>query len=79
MSRRKFAWKLLFKDLYGSRKVRIGLLFTVATYIYLVQSGAGPLFSLFILIPSSYLAAMIFFFILEEILIPFYKWLIKEK
>ena len=79
MSRRRFAWNLLFKDLYESKKIRIGVFFTVSTYIYLVQSGLGPLFSLFVLIPSSFLVAMIFFFVLEQIILPLYKWLIGEK
>jgi hypothetical protein len=79
MRQRRFDWSRFFKDLYGSRKVRVGVFFTVSTYIYLVKSGLGPLFSLIVLIPSSFLVAMIFFFILEEIILPLYKWLIKEK
>jgi len=78
MSRSKFAWNLLFQDLYGSKNIRIGVFFTVSTYIFLVQSGVGPLFSLFILIPSSFLVAMIFFFIVEQLILPLYKWLIKK-
>lgn len=76
---RRFAWGELFKDLYKSRKFRIGGFFTIATYIYLIQMGIGPWFSLFILIPCSYLAAMVFFFILEMIILPLYKWLTGEK
>jgi hypothetical protein len=75
MNLRKFAWGEMFKDLYGNSKVRIGVFFTVSTYIFLIQSGVGPLFSLFILIPSSFFAAMVFFFIFEQMLLPLYKWL----
>lgn len=78
MNFRDFAWGEMFKDLYRNTKVRIGVFFTVSTYIFLIQSGAGPLFSLFILIPSSFFAAMVFFFIFEQMLLPLYKWLSRK-
>jgi hypothetical protein len=39
----------------------------------------GPVFSLLILAPSTYIAGLIFFLVFEEILIPFYNWLTKKK
>lgn len=79
MKESNFAWGELFKDLYSSSKFRVTLFFGVGTYIYLIKMGSGPLFSLLILIPSCFLASMVFFFIVEQMLLPLYKWLSGQK
>jgi hypothetical protein len=79
MAREGIVWSALFRDLYESRRLRTWGLITVATYVFLVKSGIGPVFSLLILAPSVCIAALIFFFAFEEILIPFYNWLTKKK
>lgn len=79
MARGRIVWYALFKDLYQSRRLRTWGFITVTTYVYLVKSGMGPIFSLLILAPSAYIAALIFFFILESILFPLYRWMTGEK
>ena len=79
MARRGIVWSALFRDLYESRNFRTWGFTTVATYVFLVKNGMGPVFSLLILAPSTYITTLILFLLFEEILIPFYKWLIKKK
>lgn len=79
MKNSRIAWKELFKDLYTNKRLRISLFFGVGTYAYLIKIGFGPIFSLLILIPSSYLAALVFFIILENLIFPLYNWLTRGK
>jgi hypothetical protein len=79
MARRGIVWSALFKDLYESSSLRTWGFITIATYVFLVKNGMGPVFSLLILAPSTYIAGLIFFLVFEEILIPFYNWLTKKK
>jgi len=75
MEKNKILWSLLIKDIYNNTAFRRWSFISVLTYVLLIQLGAGPLFSLFILLPSSVLTYLVFFFILEEILLPLYSWL----
>ena len=79
MARGRIDWSALFKDLYESKRLRTWGFLTVVTYILLIKNGIGPVFSLLILAPSTFITALIFFFILEEILFPLYKWLTGNK
>lgn len=69
----------VLKALSESNRLRTWGFLTIITYTYLIKSGMGPLFSLFILIPSTYISALIFFFLIESIIIPFYRWLTGNK
>lgn len=71
----EISWSSLFRDLLGSSNLRITLFLSTVTYAGLIQIGTGPLFSLLILAPSTYFVSLIFFFTIEELLVPFYKWL----
>lgn len=79
MSQRKISWSALFKALYQSKRLRTWSFLTLVTYTYLVKSGMGPIFSLLILAPSTYFAGLIFFFIIEAVIIPLYKWMTNEE
>ena len=79
MEKNRIQWSLLLKDVYNNGSFRRWLFISVLTYVLLVKMGVGPLFSFFILIPTSALAYMVFFFILEEILFPLYGWLTGRK
>jgi hypothetical protein len=75
MEKNRIQWAFLLKDVYNNTSFRRWSFISVLTYVLLIQMGTGPLFSFFILIPSSVLTYLVFFLILEEILLPLYSWL----
>ena len=75
MEKNRIQWSLLLKDVYNNSSFRRWLFISFLTYVFLIKMGVGPLFSFFILIPSSVLTYSVFFFILERILFPLYGWL----
>jgi hypothetical protein len=77
MTRGEIAWSEMFKDLFQSSRFRTWGFISGVTYALLINAGIGPVFSLLILAPCSYISYLLFFFILEQILFPFYKWLTK--
>jgi hypothetical protein len=79
MEKNRIQWSLLMKDIYNNGAFRRWVFISVLTYVLLIKMGVGPLFSFFILIPTSALTYMVFFFILEEILFPLYNWLTGRK
>ena len=76
---RDIAWSEILKDIYNSKKFRSGAFIAIATYWILIKMGMGVIFSLFLLIPASFLFALFFFSILEGVVLPFYKWLQGKK
>jgi hypothetical protein len=66
---------------FNSKKVNFLTVTTIGllTFVYLIKSGTGILFSLFLLIPSTFFAVLVYLavveLVIEPILKPIVKWL----
>ena len=62
---------------FNSKKVNFLAVTTIGllTFIYLIKSGFGVLFSLFLLIPSTFFALLVVGVVVELIIEPILKWL----